>query len=33
MDSLIKELLEEGYTVEDILRACEEMKDGDCSKS
>ena len=27
MESQIKELLEEGYTVEDILRACKEMED------
>lgn len=25
MESQIKELLEEGYTAEDILRACKEM--------
>ncbi len=28
MESQVKELLEEGYSVEDILRACKEMKDG-----
>ena len=33
MESQVKELLEEGYTVEDILRACEEMENGSCSKS
>lgn len=27
MEAQVKELLEEGYTVEDILRACEEMED------